>query len=268
MILSSLIKKTDSELAKMGKDEISKSSGACLVLGKIIYALSLLMPNDTTLAKYIASMIGDSAKDIPRASFSIAVCAAFIGEGAGKYSEKVFDKTAARVLAVASAIYNLLTKAVEDKREMTIGKETFVMDETRADGYRVQVSVIINEGDKSTMQSRLESIRDALKPAKAKGEGGEGGEGEDKSEGGDVLPLEVQALDALKAFAVALGKATFDKVQFKALNAAFAEVSALMKVKGKAAKEAPKATGEMEGATFVPSAPVAGGEKSPTAKAA
>ena len=140
------------------------------------------------------------------------------------------------------------------------------MDETRADGYRVQVATIINDGDKSTMQSRLESIRDALKPAKQTGS--EGGEGEDKSEGGDVLPLEVQALDALKAFAVALGKATFDKVQFKALNAAFAEVSALMKVKGKAAKEAPKATGEMEGATFVPSAPVAGGEKSPTAKAA
>jgi len=266
MILSSLIKKTDSELAKMGKDEISKSSGACLVLGKIIYALSLLMPKDTTLAKYVAGMIGDKAKDIPRASFSIAVCAAFIGEGAGKYSEKVFDKTAARVLAVASAIYNLLTKAVEDKREMTIGKETFVMDETRADGYRVQIATIINEGDKSSMQSRLESIRDALKPAKQTGS--EGGEGEDKSEGGDVLPLEVQALDALKAFAIALGKATFDKVQFKALNAAFAEVSALMKVKGKAAKEAPKATGEMEGATFVPSAPVAGGEKSPTAKAA
>ena len=264
MILSSLIKKTDSELAKMGKDEISKSSGACLVLGKIIYALSLLMPKDTTLAKYVAGMIGDKAKDIPRASFSIAVCAAFIGEGAGKYSEKVFDKTAARVLAVASAIYNLLTKAVEDKREITIGKETFIMDETRADGYRVQVANIINEGDKSTMQSRLESIRDALKPAKAKGEGGEGGEGE----GGDVLPLEVQALDALKAFAVALGKATFDKVQFKALNAAFAEVSALMKVKGKAAKEAPIAMDGMEGATFVPSVPVAGGEKSPTVKAA
>lgn len=239
--LTSLMSSTDKELGKLGRAEIYKADGACHLLGKIIFALASIAPKGAVMAKFVLATIGAERKDVPRQSWSIAVCAAYVCEEQkpGFVTEAVFDKSPARWLAVASAIHNLLDKQ--------IATEGSGMDESKAAGYREQVAVILRER-KSNGQTLLEALRDSLKPEANTGGGdGEGNQGE------EVVPLEVQAMEALIEAANLIGQATFDTVQIASLQSTFDKVGQVIELKRQAASPAPIAPVTVETSGGIPS---------------
>ena len=247
MNLTSLIEKTEKELVALGKRHLSTVGTACHVLGKIFFALGKLTPANVALSKFILDSFGVARVDVPRQAWSVAVCAAHIGEGMGKFGESDFDKTPARWLAVASAIYNLLEKAEADK----------TLDAAKAAGFREQVALVVRERP-TNGQTVLESLRDALKPQGA----GKGGAGEREGENGageggeEILPPESLAMESLKNTANLIAAASFDSVQIKALRRTFCQVGKLIRLKAKAATPAPIAPVTVEttaaGPTIVP----------------
>ena len=238
MKLTSLLDKAEKELIALGKKYLAQFGAACLVLGKIIFALQRKAPAGVSMSKYILGALGVSRSDVPSVSWCVARCCEYIGAGAGHYAEDDLDKTPARWLAVASAIYGLLDKAE--------GDEKTPMDAAKAAGYREQVAEVIRTRPGNGLEV-LKALRDSLKPEKETG-GGEGAETP-----GEEIPAEEKALSAMKEAARLLAESKPDAGQCAVFRRLAISIGRIAKLKAKDAPAAPLAPLTIEaGNTLAP----------------
>jgi hypothetical protein len=245
--LTSLIEKTEKELAALGKTLMTKAAGACVTLGKVIFALQSKAPEGVSMAKHILSTMNATRADVPSVSWCVAVCCAFIGDGGGEqFTEPDLDKTPARWLALASAIYSAIAAKLADDKEP--------MNKADAVGYREQVANIIRERPANGYEL-LRAMRDKIKgKAKGKETGKGGGEKETEETGEELSPVE-KALACMKEAARLLAEAEPDGGTCKVFRRLAISIGKLAKLKGKSAPDAPVSPLRMEGGTLVPVAP-------------
>ncbi len=242
--LTSLLDKTEKELAALGKTLLSKAAGACIALGKVIFTLQSKAPEGVSMAKFILSTIGADRADVPSVSWCVAVCCAYIGDGADKFSETDLDKTPARWLALASAIYSAIASKLADEKEP--------MNEAEAAGYREIVANVVRERP-SNGYEQLKSVRDKLK-GKGKGTDAKngGGGGEQEQETAEEIPPVEKALAAMKEAARLLAESEPDTAQCAVFRRLAISIGKLAKLKGKSAPANPVAPLRMEGTTLAP----------------
>ena len=255
MKLTSLIEKAEKELVSLGKKHLAQFGGACLTLGKIIFALQGKAPAGAVMSKYILGAFGVTRADVPSVAWSVARCCEYIGAGAGHYAEDDLDKAPARWLAVVSAIYGLLDKAEADEKTP--------MDAAKAAGYREQVAEVIRTRPGNGLEV-LKALRDSLKPEKDGGAGG-AGEGE-AAETPEEMTAAESALDALKQAARFLSESNLDTALVAVFRRTLLSVGRLLRFKAKDATPAPIAPLTMEAGNTL--APVQTGGRKRKGKAA
>ena len=243
MKLTSLIEKAEKELVTLAKKHLAQFGAACLLLGKILFALQRKAPAGVSVSKYILGALGVSRTDIPSVSWSVARCCEYIGAGAGHFAEDDLDKTPARWLAVASAIYGLLEKAEGDEKNP--------MDAAKAAGYREQVAEVIRTRPGNGLEV-LKALRDSLKPEKETG-GGAGADGEGAETPAEEIPAEEMALSAMKEAARLLAESKPDAGQCAVFRRLAISIGRIAKLKAKDAPAAPLAPLTIEaGNTLAP----------------
>jgi hypothetical protein len=242
MKLTSLLDKAEKELVTLAKKTLAQFGSACLVLGKILFAMQRKAPAGVSMSKYILGALGVSRSDIPSVSWSVARCCEYIGTGAGHYAEEDLDKTPASWLAVASAIFGLLDKAENDDKAP--------MDAAKVAGYREQVAEVIRSRPGNGLEV-LKALRDSLKPEKK--DGGAGGAGEGETETTEEIPGEEMALAAMKEAARLLAESNPDTAQCAVFRRLAISIGRIAKLKAKTAPPAPVAPlAIVEGNTLAP----------------